>query len=109
MENENINTFVTNNDNSLDTNNSITTDNINETDTSSLADDPIAIAFDYTDRYYENVLSSLNTITTNQDTILENQSTLIEQNNNLNTLTSCILFVLAIVFIYDFVKKILKF
>ena len=39
----------------------------------SLANDKIALAYDYYDRYYENVLNKLDTIVVNEDTSIKNQ------------------------------------
>lgn len=88
----------------LETDSSINT----ETTTSdTLANDNIAIALDYYDRYYEQVLDNLEVVTLNQDTIIDNQETLIAQNDEFKILSYTLIFIICIIFIYNFLRNMI--
>lgn len=73
-----------------------------------LANDAIALAYDYYDHYYEKILDNFDTIMLNDTIIIENQEKIIEQNQNFNLLFSSILFLLTLVFVYTFIRNMLK-
>lgn len=106
------------NENNINNNNIVsensTTDletdlSINDDTTTSdiLADDNIAMALDYYDRYYEQVLDNLEVVTLNQDTIIDNQETLIAQNDEFKTLSYTLIFIICIIFIYNFLRNMI--
>ena len=64
-------------------------------------------AYDYYDRYYESVLSNMETIKINQETIIRNQDTIIEQNKTSNLFSGSILFVICLIFIYYVLRKMI--
>ncbi len=65
-------------------------------------------AYDYYDRYYEQVLSNMTTIKTNQETIIRNQDEIIEQNKTRNLFSGSILFMICLIFIYYVLRKMIK-
>ena len=81
--------------------------NDDTTTSDTLADDNIAMALDYYDRYYEQVLDNLEVVTLNQDTIIDNQETLIAQNDEFKILSYTLIFIICIIFIYNFLRNMI--
>lgn len=72
-----------------------------------LANDALAMAYDYYDRYYEQVLENMKTITDNQSTIIVQQEDVINQQKDLITFSSCTLFVIALILIYNLLRNMI--
>lgn len=107
------------------TNNSIeeekpteTTENINtNTDTlvegeqstteESSSNEGIVLAYDYYDTYYNNVLNKLDNIITNEETTNRNLGDIKTQNNTLILGCNTLIFVLILVFIYNFIRNMI--
>ena len=62
----------------------------------------------YEDYYLSNIVSSLNDVKTNQHTMINNQDTIIASFQNLNSSCSAIVMLVAIIFCYLFIDKILN-
>ena len=95
-QNENVNTST---DTSVEVEESTT-------DVSTL-DDNIALAYDYYDRYYEQVLENMDTMISNEQLIIENKQDIIEQNEQLLGFSSCILFTICVFLIYYTLRKMI--
>lgn len=69
--------------------------------------DDIQPLYDYYDRYYENVLSTLNTINDNQKTIIVKQENIISESKTSNNFLGCCLFMICLFFIYYVLRKMI--
>ena len=74
----------------------------------SLANDSIALAYDYYDRYYENVLSKLDTIVVSEDTSIKNQEQIISKLDTATLTFNTILFVILLWFLIDIIRHMWK-
>ena len=74
----------------------------------SLANDKIALAYDYYDRYYENVLNKLDTIVVNEDTSIKNQEQIISKLDTVTLTFNTILFVILLWFLIDVIRHMWK-
>ena len=74
----------------------------------SLANDNIALAYDYYDRYYENVLSKLDTIVVSEDTSIKNQEQIISKLDTVTLTFNTILFVILLWFLIDVIRHMWK-
>lgn len=74
----------------------------------SLANDNIALAYDYYDRYYENVLNKLDTIVVNEDTSIKNQEQTISKLDTVTLTFNTILFVILLWFLIDVIRHMWK-
>lgn len=74
----------------------------------SLANDSIALAYDYYDRYYENVLNKLDTIVVNEDTSIKNQEQTISKLDTVTLTFNTILFVILLWFLIDVIRHMWK-
>ncbi len=74
----------------------------------SLANDSIALAYDYYDRYYENVLNKLDTIVVNEDTSIKNQEQIISKLDTATLTFNTILFVILLWFLIDIIRHMWK-
>ena len=70
----------------------------------SLANDSIALAYDYYDRYYENVLSKLDTIVVSEDTSIKNQEQITSIKNHNNITNKIVLKVKVTVSNFDIIS-----
>lgn len=70
-------------------------------------EDVSSIAYDYYDRYYESVLSNMETIKTNQETIIKNQDDIIFQNTTRNLFLGATVFMICLFFIYYVIRKMI--
>lgn len=66
------------------------------------------LAYDYYDNYYNHVMTSLDNIQTQQNTIIDNQQIIIACNQGHNTSFSVISFFLGLIFVFIFIKSIIK-
>lgn len=64
------------------------------------------MAYDYYDRYYENVLTKLTSIEEHQQTIIYNQEQMQLSVNSLSQYVFTINFLIVLLFLYIFVKSI---
>lgn len=74
----------------------------------SLANDSIALAYDYYDRYYENVLSKLDTIVVSEDTSIKNQEQIISKLDTVTLTFNTILFAILLWFLIDIIRHMWK-
>ena len=74
----------------------------------SLANDSIALAYDYYDRYYENVLNKLDIIVVNEDTSIKNQEQIISKLDTVTLTFNTILFVILLWFLIDVIRHMWK-
>ena len=74
----------------------------------SLANDKIALAYDYYDRYYENVFNKLDTIVVNEDTSIKNQEQIISKLDTVTLTFNTILFVILLWFLIDVIRHMWK-
>ena len=106
------------NNNIEEENSTETTENINtNTDTlvegeqsttgESSLNEGIVLAYDYYDTYYNNVLNKLDTIITNEQTINTNLENIKTQNDTLILGCNTFIFVLILVFIYNFIRNMI--
>lgn len=77
------------------------------TTTENLANDSLALALDYQDRYYENVLKDTNTIIAQQQTIITNQEDMKEQNTHMTNGFDTIIIIISIIFIYNYIRNMI--
>ena len=70
----------------------------------SLANDSIALAYDYYDRYYENVLNKLDTIVVNEDTSIKNQEQIISKLDTINLTFNTLLFTVLLWLLVDVIR-----
>ena len=91
------------------TENNVTNENQigNDISSEALANDTIAMAYDYYDKYYEEVTKSLSEISSREITIVSNQEQLIHKIDSLNTTCSCITFIITIIFVYNLVRNMI--
>ena len=74
----------------------------------SLANDSIALAYDYYDRYYENVLSKLDTIVVSEDTSIKNQEQIISKLDTINLTFNTLLFTVLLWLLVDVIRHMWK-
>lgn len=74
----------------------------------SLANDKIALAYDYYDRYYENVLNKLDTIVVNEDTSIKNQEQIISKLDTINLTFNTLLFTVLLWLLVDVIRHMWK-
>ena len=74
----------------------------------SLANDSIALAYDYYDRYYENVLNKLDTIVVSEDTSIKNQEQIISKLDTVTLTFNTILFAILLWFLIDIIRHMWK-
>ena len=74
----------------------------------SLANDSIALAYDYYDRYYENVLNKLDTIVVNEDTSIKNQEQIISKLDTINLTFNTLLFTVLLWLLVDVILQMWK-
>lgn len=72
-----------------------------------LANDSLAMAYDYYDRYYEQVLENMKTITDNQSTIIVQQENIIEQQKHVVSFCDCFILLFSIFFIYNYIRNMI--
>lgn len=87
-----------------------TVENVNEvTEENSdvLANDSIALAYDYYDDYYDEVTKSLSSINSSQGTIIANQELLIDKLHAINTTCSTFTFIVTLVFVYILIRNMI--
>lgn len=89
---------------SEEANNSI---DLNNTTDELLASDDIALALDYNDRYYENVLSYLENIELHQETIIDNQEDIITKCVIFDKFFSVLIFLIVFIFIYNYIRNMI--
>lgn len=107
MENE----ITENITNTLNTNTEANTSGENTTSeerNKALANDEIALAYDYYDQYYQQVLNNMDAMLINQSTTLENQEKILEDNKQFNLLIGTILFFLGIYFMYNLFRNMIR-
>lgn len=74
----------------------------------SLANDGIALSYDYYDRYYESVLNKLDTIIVDDDTSIKNQEQIISKLDTVTLTFNTILFVILLWFLIDVIRHMWK-
>lgn len=74
----------------------------------SFANDSIALAYDYYDRYYENVLNKLDTIVVNEDTLIKNQEQIISKLDIINLTFNTLLFTVLLWLLVDVIRHMWK-
>lgn len=72
-----------------------------------LLDDNIALAYDYYDSYYNNILNKLDTIITEEETINTNLEDIKSQNDTLIFGSNIVIFVLVLSFIYTYLRNMI--
>lgn len=87
-----------------------TTENVTDNATtdgsiSDITDDAVALAYDYYDKYYENIQNKLDMVVIKEDKMIENQDKIIAQNDTFTSLGYTIIFFLALIFIYNVLRN----
>lgn len=94
-------------ENTVDTN--VTTENnVNNTVDENLAVDDIAVALDYYDRYYTEMLNKTDNMISKQEIIINNQYEQQEANKQFQKTFGVIVFLIGLFFIYFYMRNMLK-
>lgn len=94
-------------ENTVDTN--VTTENnVNNTVDENLAVDDIAVALDYYDRYYTEMLNKTDNMISKQEIIINNQYEQQEANKQFQKTFDVIVFLIGLFFIYFYMRNMLK-
>lgn len=72
-----------------------------------LANDSIALAYDYYDHYYEQITKSLSRIEANTSTMIDNQNQLMDKLHAINTTCSSFTFIVTIIFVYTVIRNMI--
>lgn len=65
------------------------------------------VSYDYTDRYYERILSDMENIKVNQETIIKNQDDIISKHSTSNLFSGATLFMICLFFVYYLVRNMI--
>lgn len=85
-------------------------ENIEETtqeNADALANDSIALAYDYYDHYYEDVTKSLSRIESTTSVMMDNQNELIDKLHAINTTCSTFTFIVTLIFVYILIRNMI--
>lgn len=80
---------------------------IEEDKSEDLANDSIALAYDYYDHYYEQITKSLSRIEVNTSTMIDNQNQLMDKLHAINTTCSSFTFIVTIIFVYTVIRNMI--
>lgn len=72
-----------------------------------LANDSLAMAYDYYDHYYDEVTKSLSRIEVNTSTMIEKQNEIKDKLHAINTTCSCFTFIVTLIFIYTVIRNMI--